>query len=82
MTVYSAFFQALSAGNKKILVASTHTENKAIAEQADRDGEVPEVDKLPDPVELVAGTLMRCAGSTWAVADTENGYQWVETQAA
>lgn len=82
MKAYTDFFSALTPVQKKMLVASTHAENKAIAEQADKDGEAVEVEKLPDPVELVAGTVMRCGGSTWVVTDTPDGYQWVEAQAA
>ncbi len=82
VAVYSAFFRTLNVAQKKVLADSTHAEYKAIAEAADRESDVPEVDKLPDPVELVAGTLMRYNGATWAVTDSENGYRWVETQAA
>ncbi len=82
MKAYMEFFGSLTAPQKRMLAASTHAENKALAEAIDRESEVPEVDKLPDPVELVAGTLVRFNGATWAVTDTAEGYQWVETQAA
>ena len=71
---YSAFFGALSKPDKKFLIDSTHAENKAVAARA--DGEVPDVESLPDPVELVVGTRMRCKGEVWAVEDSEGEYRW------
>ena len=71
---YVAFFGALSKPDKKILIDSTHAENKAVAARA--DGEVPDVESLPDAVELVVGTRMRCKGEVWAVEDSEEGYVW------
>ncbi len=83
VAVYSAFFRTLNTFQKKILADSTHAEYKAIAEQADKDGDVTEVDKLPQAIEQVAGTCLRCDGRLWTVQDLgDDGYQWVETQAA
>lgn len=36
------------------------------------------VEKLPDPVPLVAGRVMRCKGKVWQVEESENGHTWVE----
>jgi hypothetical protein len=72
---YSAFFRALTPPQKKVLANSTHTENKQIAAAAD-SVDIPEVEKLPDAIEQVVGTVMRCNGATWAVVDSESGYQW------
>lgn len=82
---YADFYKSLTAPQKKVIFDSTHTENKVIAEKMDRDRaaeNAPEVDKLPDPVEQVIGTTVRYNGATWAVSDSEEGYRWVETQAA
>ncbi len=82
VSAYSEFFTSLTAAQRKMLAASTHAENKAIAAAADKNSEIPEVAVLPDAVELVVGTLMRCNGATWAVTYTDEGYRWVETQVA
>lgn len=82
MKAYLDFFASLTPSQRKILAASTHAENKSVAEAVDKEGEIPEVDKLPDAIEQVVGTLMRCNGSTFAVVDSEDGYRWAETQAA
>ena len=71
---YVAFFGALSKADKNLLVDSSHAENKAVAARA--DGEVPDVESLPDAVELVVGTRMRCKGDLWVVEDSEEGYFW------
>ena len=44
---------------------------EAIAREA-----IPEVEKLPDAIEQVAGTKMRSGGILWTVKDTEDGYRW------
>ena len=71
----------MRAGQRKAL-AGVHAENKATAERVDREAAaaIPEADKLPDAVELVLGTQMRCKGVTYAVIDSEDGYRW-EAQA-
>jgi hypothetical protein len=80
---YREFFKALTPAQRKAL-GSVHAENKATAERVDREQEaaIPEVDKLPDAIEQVVGTLMRCGGSTWLVVDSEDGYRWTERQEA
>ena len=75
MTAYVSFFGALTKKQKQILSATTHAENKQIAERADK--EIPEVEKLPDAVEQVVGTQIRCGGQVWTVRDNEaDGYHW------
>lgn len=44
--------------------------------QAAKREEIPEVAKLPDPVEQVIGTEMRCDSEIYAVVDSEEGYKW------
>lgn len=80
MLAYTAFFQGLPAPQKKVLVDSTHAANKDIATQADKDraSDIPDVDKLPDAVEQVIGSTVKCAGELWTVNDSEEGYRWVK----
>lgn len=40
--------------------------------------QIPEVDKLPDAVEQVEGTTLRCGGKVWAAKDGEFGHTWIE----
>lgn len=44
--------------------------------QAAKREEIPEVAKLPDPVEQVIGTEMRCDSEIYKVVDSEEGYKW------
>lgn len=77
---YRVFFAALTPAQRKAL---PHEQLKAEAAKADRDSAgIPEVDRLPDPIEQVIGTLMRSGGKTWAVIDTGEKYEWTETQEA
>jgi hypothetical protein len=77
---YEVFYKSLTAPQKKIIFDSSHAENKEIAIKADKDRAIanqPEFDRLPDPVEQVAGTTARYAGELWIVVDTEDeGHQW------
>lgn len=85
MRAYTEFFNGITAAQRKMLAATTHAENKAIAEKADQVAktDIPEVDRLPDEVEQVAGTVMRCNGTDWrVVADAEGNHRWTEAQAA
>jgi hypothetical protein len=45
MAEYGAFFQALTAQQKRALAATTHEENKRIAAQVDAGAEDPESDE-------------------------------------
>ena len=73
-SAYATYYSALSLGDKKTLRDTTHDANKAVAAKA--DGEVPDVEHLPDAVELVVGTRMRSKGVLWVVEDSEDGYKW------
>lgn len=76
---YQEFFGSLSKPQKKYLADTTHADNKATAERVDREtAEIPEVEKLPDAVEQVVGTLVRFRCATWSVVDSPDGHQWVE----
>lgn len=50
MKTYTEFFTALSPAQKKVLIDSTHADNKRIAEKADIEAmaDVPVVDSFPD----------------------------------
>lgn len=77
VAAYAEFFTSLTAAQRKMLAASTHADNKATAERVDRAvAEIPEVDRLPDPIEQAAGTTLRCDGATWTVEDSEDGHRW------
>ena len=41
---------------------------------------IPEVSKLPDPVEQVIGTRMCCKGATFVVVDSDDGQRWCEVK--
>lgn len=88
MAIYSAFFQSVTPAHRKILAATTHAENKAMAETVDRDtletqlnasldDIAPVVETRGDPVPLVAGTQCRWNGGLWRVVDDPiAGHQW------
>lgn len=79
MGAYKAFFAALTLAQRKAL-DSVHSENKATAERVDREApaEIPEVSKLPDAIEQVIGTVLRCGGATWSVVDSDDGQRWLQ----
>lgn len=77
---YRVFFAALTTAQKKAL---PHEQLKAEAAKVDRDAAaIPEVDRLPEAIEQVVGTLRRCGGKTYSVVDNGETYEWVETQEA
>ena len=41
---------------------------------------IPEVETLPDAVELVKGTKRRCKGKVWLVIETDDGHRWQEVE--
>lgn len=48
---YADFFKSVTAAERKALAASTHAENKAISEQADKDSAVPTFGTKESPAE-------------------------------
>jgi len=78
MDAYKKFFAGITAAQRKFL-GPYHAENKAIAEQVDRDEAIQEVDALPDAVELTIGSKLRCGGKIHEVFDDgDEGYRWRE----
>jgi hypothetical protein len=74
MEAYKAFFAGLSPSQKKLI---RHEEHKATATKADKERVVPEVDRLPDAIELSIGTKVRHGGKVLVVVDAgDEGYRW------
>jgi len=87
---YAEFFEGLSAKEKRMLAATVHSNNKALAQRADEEaaasegvnyqiGNLQDLDDFPDPMSYEPGTPVKVKGSVYVSNSDRSGWQaWKE----
>jgi hypothetical protein len=75
MVPYSAFIKALTPEQKKAFLKPVHEANKGIAEQADRDGAIPDLPDFPPKDECDDGNVFKVKGAMYRYSVVANEFQ-------